>query len=329
MVTNKRIVLKLSLIGLVVFSFVSFAVHANGNETALKTKTEDQQAKSPNLRRIVVAIGSFENKSKATDEIVNGIRTRIQQCVVGTRKFKVVEREQLKAAMSEQALAAAGVAKSKGDDVPVTGKIQPAFYIVYGKVLYYGAEKHVAKGDGFACSLVKSKIELEVKVANCQTGDIMAIKTVVGHGMDRVIVTRDSKSSAGQGGHEAIDEVGHAVADWLRDLVCPAKVLIVNNAEVTIDMNENEVKEGDVFDVVEDGGVMVDPDNGTTLQIDGNCIGRVAITRTGLQTSKAESVDGGRLSTEKLDMRKHAYKLRRVTKTALKNEAKRECLRKF
>ena len=118
---------------------------------------------------------------------------------------------------------------------------------------------------------------------------------------------------------DAIDEASHVVADWLRDaFACPAKVLKVDKAEITIDMNENEVKEGDVFDVIEEGSVMVDSDSGAALEIDGNCIGRVVITRPGLQTSKAEPVDGGRLFLENIDVRKHAYRLRRVSKDALR-----------
>ena len=322
---NAKIVLGLSLMVLLALSFVPYEACANDNGTVLKTKSENRctKGKTPSSRRMALAIGNFENESEAPAEIVNGIRTRIQQCVIGTMKFEVVERQCLKNVMRERALAAAGVTNSEDADVPVVGKITPASYIVYGKVLFFGNDRHVGRVEGVACALTKTKIELEVKIANCQTGNIMAMKTVVGHGVDKVIASGESKSSAGKGGREAIDEAAHAVADCLRDLLCPAKVLKVDKTEITIDMNENEVKEGDLFDVIAEGGVMVDPENGTALEFDGKCIGRVVITRPGLQTSKAEPVDDGRLSLEKLDMRKHAYKLRRVTKSALMKEAKR------
>lgn len=88
--------MKLSLMGLSAFSFVSFAVYANGNGAVSKAKTEDRQVKSSNQSRIAVAIGKFGNKSNTPDEIVNGIRTRIQQCVIGTMKFEAVDRVSLK-----------------------------------------------------------------------------------------------------------------------------------------------------------------------------------------------------------------------------------------
>ena len=321
---NAKHLLKLSLIGLLAFSFVSFEANANGNGTAPRATTENRQIKSPNQSRIAVAIRQFENKSNAPDEIVREVRTHIQQCVVGTMKFDVQDRERLRELLREQALAASGVTNGEAADVPVVGNIKPTSYIVYGKVLFVGNDRHVGRAEGVASALSKKEIELEMKIVNCQTGGIMSMKTVVGHGIDRVIVFEGYKSSAGQGIHEAIDEASHAVADWLREvLACPAKVLKVDKAEITIDMNENEVKEGDLFDVIKSGGVMVNPDSGAAFEIDGKCIGRVVITRPGLQTSKAEPVDDGRLSLEKLDVSKHTYKLRRVTKTVLMKEARR------
>ena len=324
---NARIVLGLSLMGLLAASFASFAAHANGNKTVSKAEIENRHVireVSPGPGRIAIAIGKFENRCNAPDEIFKEIRTRIQQCVAGTMKFEVLDRERLREIIREQMLAAASVTNREVTDVPVAGKIKPASYIIYGKVLSCGADKHVADIGGSTYAFVKSEMELDVTIANCKTGNIMAMKTVVGHGRETAMVSGGAKSSAGRGMRDAIDEAGHAVADWLRDVfACPAKVLKVDKAEITIDMNENEVKEGDLFDVIAEGGVMVDPDSGAALEIDGKCIGRVVITRPGLQTSKAEPVDGGRLSLEKLDVSKHTYKLRRVTKTVLMKEAKK------
>ena len=248
----------------------------------------------------------------------------MQQCIAGTMKFHVQDRENLKALLREQALAVAGIADSEGAEVSAATKVEPAYYMVLGTVQSCRTDHSALKADGARYAFVKSTIELQVKILNVNSARILFIKTFWGHGMEKEIVSGGSKSSAGDGLREAIDEAAHAVADWLREvLACPAKVLRVDKAEITIDMNENEVKEGDLFDVIKSGGVMVDPDSGAALEIDGKCIGRVVITRPGLQTSKAEPVDGGRLSLEKLNVSKYDYKLRRVTKSALMKEAKR------
>lgn len=118
---NAKHLLKLSLIGLLAFSFVSFEANANGAGAAPKAMTENRQIKSPNQSRIAVAIRQFENKSNAPDEIVREVRTRIQQCVAGTMKFDVQDRERLKELLREQGLAAAGVTTSGGATPSATG----------------------------------------------------------------------------------------------------------------------------------------------------------------------------------------------------------------
>ena len=87
---NAKNVLGLSLIGLLALSFVPYEACANDNGTVLKTKSENRctKGKTPSSRRIAVAIRQFENKSNAPDEIGREVRTRIQQCVVGTMKFE-------------------------------------------------------------------------------------------------------------------------------------------------------------------------------------------------------------------------------------------------
>ena len=101
---NAKIVLGLSLMGLLAFSFVPYEARANDNGTVLKTKSEDRCAKgkTPSPRRMAVTIGKFENKTNMPDKIFMGIRTRIQQCIAGTMKFEVQDREHLKEILREE-----------------------------------------------------------------------------------------------------------------------------------------------------------------------------------------------------------------------------------
>ena len=291
---------------------------------ASKSKDTCSMEKSPTSSRFSIVIGKLENKSEMSDSALVELRSRMQQCIAGTMKFHVQDRKNLKALLREQALAVAGIADSEGAEVPAATKVEPAYYMVLGTVQSCRTDHSALKADGARYAFVKSTIELQVKILNVNSGRILSEKTFWGHGMEKEIVSGGSKSSAGDGLRDAIYEASHAVAAWLRDVSeCPPRVLKVDKAEVTIDMNENEVKEGDVFDIIEEGGVLVDPDTGAFLGSVGKCIGRVVITRTGLQSSKAKPIDGGRLSLETLDTCKHTYKLRRVNKSALMNEAKR------
>lgn len=331
---DTKTLIKLSLMGLLAFSFVAPVAHARENEddteevAPKKKKAKKGKKKAPEPTRMVVAINKFENKSNAPDGVFETIRARVQQCVVGARKFEVVEREQLKAAMSEQTLVASGVTDGEDADAPEAGKMKAASYIIYGNVLYCGKDKSGGSSEGVASSVVKSKVELQIKITNGETGKILTQKSAIGYGVDKAMATSEFSSSTGQGMRDAIDEACHMAADALRDVAYPAKVIKVGKKDITINMTDEEVKEEDVFDVIEADEPMVDPDTGAFLGFDGDDVGRVTITRTGPQVSKARPVEDGDLSLDDLDTDEHTYILRRVSKATLKKEAKKASRKK-
>lgn len=328
---STQTLMKLSLMGLLVLSFAAPAAYAKDaddddtEEVAPKKKKAKKSKKKmpPMPTRMVVAINKFENKSNAPDALFETIRARVQQCVVGARKFEVVEREQLKAAMSEQTLAASGVTDGEDADAPEAGKMKAASYIIYGNVLYCGKDKAGGSAEGVASAVETSKVELQIKITNGETGKILTQKSAIGYGKDTAMATEGYQSTTGQGMRDAIDEACHMAADALRDVAYPAKVVRVGKKDVTINMTSEEVKEDDVFDLIEADEPLTDPDTGAFLGFDGDDVGRVVITRTGPQTSKAKPVEGGELSLDDIDMDEHTYILRRVSKETLKKEAKK------
>lgn len=330
---DPKTLMKLSLMGLLTFAFVvpsAYAKDAEDEDTEevapKKKKAKKSKKKAPEATRMVVAINKFENKSDAPDSVFETIRARVQQCVVGARKFEVVEREQLKAAMSEQTLVASGVTDGEDADAPEAGKMKAASYIIYGNVLYCGTDKAGGTSEGVASAVVKSKVELQIKITNGETGKILSQKSAIGYGIDKAMATAEFKSSTGQGMRDAIDEACHLAADALRDVAYPAKVIKVGKKDVTINMTDEEVKEDDVFDVIEADEPMTDPDTGAFLGYDGDDVGRVTISRTGPQVSKAKPMDD--LELDDLDTDEHTYILRRVSKATLKKEAKKASQKK-
>lgn len=333
---DTKTLLKLSLMGLLAFSFIAPAAYAKDSDdedteevSTKKSKKSKKKAKAPAATRMVVAINKFENKSDAPDSLFETIRSRVQQCIVGARKFEVVEREQLKAAMSEQTLAASGVTESEGDaDAPESGKMKAASYIVYGTVLYCGTDKSGGASEGVASAVVKSKVELQIKITNGETGKILTQKSAIGYGIDKAMATAEFKSSSGQGMRDAIDEACHIAADALRDVAYPAKIVRVGKKDITVNMTDEEVKEDDVFDVIEAEDLGIDEDTGAWLGFDGDDVGRVVITRTGPQTSKAKPTEDSDLDLSDLDTDENMYILRRVSKATLKKEAKKASQKK-
>ena len=325
-----KTLMKLSLMGLLAFSFAATEVYAQDEgddteEVAPKKKAKKGRKGSQAAMRMVVAINKFENKSGAPDGLFETIRSRVQQCVVGARKFEVVEREQIKAAMSEQTLIASGVTDGDDAEAPEAGKMKAASYIIYGNVLYCGKDKSGGASEGVASTVVKSKVELQIKITNGETGKILTQKSAIGYGVDKAMSTSEYQSSTGQGMRDAIDEACHMAADALRDVAYPARIISVSDEDVIINMTDEEVKEGDVFDVLDAKDLGNDEDTGAWLGFGGKTIGRLKVVSTGPQTSNAEPIEGKKgkmIDLEDLDTDEHMYILRRVSKQKLKEEAK-------
>lgn len=325
---NMVIMKAMVLIGVVLVSPTTSIFAADGGdngaaEVMRKDKRTTQRKKLDIPSRMVVAISKFENKSGATPQQFETIRARVQQCVVGARKFEVVEREQLKTAMSEQVLSTAGHTNAEDEDTPQSGKLKAASYVIYGNVLYCGVDKNAVAFGGISSVSVKYKVELQIKITNGETGRILAQKSAFGYGVDRSMATENAKSLAGQGMRDAINEACHVAADMLRDVAYPAKVIKVGRRDITLNMTDEEVQEDDVFDLIEADEPMTDPDTGAFLGFDGDDIGRVRIKRVGPMVSKAIPVEDGEMSLKDLDLNEHTYIVRRVSKATLAKEAKK------
>lgn len=335
---------KIKLLGFgalaVMFAFEpAFAKHhsedADGEEVASARKSKS--GGQPAVSRMYVAIDKFDNKAGVDANQFNTVRTRIQQAVVGTRKFEVLEREQMKQALSEQTLIAAGMTDGEDPDAPKAGKMKAAGYVIYGNILFYGVDQSQASAGGAGSASMRTKVELQVKITNAENGKVLAVKSIIGIGTETRIATATSSSSGNikeQCERAAVAEAAHYVVDALRDVAYPAKIVRISKSEeeVTINMTNEEVAEGDQFDVYEIGEEMIDEDTGVSLGSEGDRVGRIEVTRCTAKISYGEPVDYIRVSKKKgtkkvesdLEDMKVGYILRRVSKDTLDKEARAE-----
>jgi curli biogenesis system outer membrane secretion channel CsgG len=333
---------KLALLGMMAFSFVATEVYAaeegddddTAEEAPKKVKKSKKGKKRPAPSKVFVSVHKFDNKSSAKASDVETVQSRIQQFIVGTRKFEVIEREQLKTVMKEQGLAAGGVTDAEDGHAPEQGKIKPTAFVVYGNILYYGVDKSGAKGSGYAVAQTKSKVEIQVKFVRAETGKIILEKSFVGEGFDKSIATGDSLNTKSGGMRDAIDEACHMVVDALREHTYPPKIVAVDDDEIRINMTDSEVKDGDVFDVKKCGEEKFDPDTGESLGYSGKTVGRVIIHSADARMATGEAsecvkIKKGKIEkvewdTEDLDPDEDMYMLHRVHKSQLLKEKKME-----
>ena len=308
---------------------------------------EEEEAPKPPAaaQRMVVSVGKFETNIQGGSEDANGnfsgtvdsqqietLRTRIQNRVVGTRKFEVTERQQLKQLLAELTLADSGVTNGDDAGAPRSGMLKAAVYTLYGSILSWNFVERDGGANGVSAKTKRARIELQLKIADVETGKILADKIVTGYGFSKKMTANGGaigRASTDRAMRDAIDNVAAVAVDTLRDHCYPAKIVRVGKSSVTVNLTGDEVKEGDVFEVVEAAKPIRDPDTGTYLGCDGDEIGRVEITSTGPMTSKAEPIEKPIIKRKRLvkkvelDLEDVAvgYLLRRVSPAKLKQEA--------
>ncbi|MBR6472070.1 MAG: hypothetical protein IKS83_09760 [Victivallales bacterium] len=271
--------------------------------------------------RMFVVIDKFDSNADVSANQFETLRSRIQHRVIGTRKFQVLEREQLKNALSEQRLLDSGVTDAEDPAAPESGKLKAAGFVIYGKILFFGRDAAVGASADVTSSKMTAKVEIQLKITDAETGEVVVSKQVTGVGTTSKIVTEGTT----QGGNwqeqierDAIDNAAALVVDALREHAYPAKVVKVGKKSVTINMTQEEVNEGEIFEVMEiDDEEMVDPDTGESLGEEGEVIGRIQIERPGTKTSTAVPID--ELSLDDIEV---GFIVRRVNPEVLKREAK-------
>ena len=274
----------------------AYAKNADDDETeeAAPAKAKGKKAKKtpPAPSKMFVAVYEFENKSDASADDVKTIRDRITGAIVNTRKFDVVERERIKTVMKEQNLAAQGV--TDGEDAPQAGKMKAAGYSIYGCVLSYGHDETRSSGEAGTGAKFESKVELQIRITNVETGKILTDQIIQSSG-DIKKIASDGVQQKGNWGQQAMrNAVDTACRDsvfLLLDLAYPVKVLAVGDDDITINVNKDLVKEDDVFNVYEEPEYEEDPDTHEMIPVDGKQVGRVSITEVGAKTSKAEPIE--------------------------------------
>jgi len=294
-------------------------------EVAQKPKKSKKSQKSKKSgedlqKKFVIAIDKFGNKADASANQFDTLRSRIQARLVATRRFTVVEREKMKNVLSEKKLADSGITDDESEEAQTKSK--SADFVLYGDVLFFGRDSANANEGGVSGSKLSARVELKLTITETKTAEVLAEKVLTGYGSSSRVATEGVSQSGNlseQVERDAADDAARRVVEALREHVYPAKIIRVGKKTVTVNLTDGETEEDDVYDVFEAGEVEEDDDTGESIEVDGECLGRIRITRTTAKTSTAEPI--GDLDID--DIEKGCI-VRRVSLEMLKKEAKKK-----
>ena len=264
----------------------------------------------------VVSVEKFLARpgSGATPHEIDLLYDEILNIVANTRKFTIVEREQIQQVLREQAAVDAGMTDGKG---PESNKIQAAGYIMNGTIQRVEvSEMNIPMSDG-TVKVREGVVEIMLKFVNAENGKVLGTKKVEGRFKAPPSFLADSDGAIARNVKaQAIKEASQDAVNALVERAYPVTVLAVNSRFVTVNLTDEQTQIGDAYEVWELGEAMTDPGTGQPLGFSEDLVGQVTVSRTGPKFSKCEPVGG-----LKLDQIKKGMILRKAPKQLVAPEA--------
>jgi curli biogenesis system outer membrane secretion channel CsgG len=265
-----------------------------------KTETEDGNAELnlPPYNGIKHAIGvlPFEEiyRWRGDYDLRANMTTMLENVLLESGRFVVVERESIKKTMMEQDLQSSGRA-AQASDVAQTGQIRSAKYLA--KVKITGVEMNESgqkgglsfKGVSVGGSGGKAQIEIIVEIFDSSTSEIKASQRIVGKAGKRGISVGFrrsglggnfggfSKTPIGEAAYDCVAQAAKFLAGKFEEYPINGTVIMTaDDGSVVIDIgSQYNVAEGTKFQVRTAGEVMIHPRTGEVL---GRSEGKVTAT---------------------------------------------------
>lgn len=242
---------------------------------------------------IFVAIEKFTNEANAPDELFQTLRSRITDNIVNTRKYKIVERQRLNSVLSERKLIDSGMTDPGTDTAPEAGKLKSAAFVIYGSVLSLGQDQSQSSVQGFSARKDTAKVEIQLRIANAETGRLLSSKTIVAERSQNRMAGEGMRTEGNfeeQALQDAMREAAKKVTDALMELTFPAKILQVNPADLLVNLTQEQTEYGAIYEVFAPGQELFDPDTGESLGSSEMFVGKIAITRPAPRFSTAAPI---------------------------------------
>ena len=282
-----------------------------------ETKTESGNAdmKLGEYKGLKQAIGVNDFKNEAgwsgSWDLSHNLSVLLESALFVTGRFVLVQREQLKAVIAEQDLAASG-RTAKAKDVAKTGIIRPAKYLASGAITEVTENQSGGGGGfnigGFRLGMGKNEAQVTaiVTLTDTSTGEIVAKERVVGKAGGTAVNVGYSgtvggdlggfkKTPIGQAAQDVINQAAAFIAKKMETFPFEGNVVKVSdNGQVIINRgSEFGMEAGQELVMATEGELMTDPSSGAVLgKEEGKEIGALKVAKVAEKVSYCDVVKG-------------------------------------
>lgn len=187
-------------------------------------------------------------------------RTELEQRLVSTNKFDIIERQRLNDILREQGLGASGIVDGSG----AIGGIGGVDYLIYGTVTRLDSENIGESG------YKKVRGTLSIKVVDVDTGKIV---------LSRAVSADDTADSNKEAVGEVKKEITKKMAKYIAYSVFPIKVAAIDGNQVYINYGKIGINKSGGYQVFKMGGGFEDPDTGELIGAKETYVGLIDIKK--------------------------------------------------
>lgn len=243
-----------------------------------------------------VAVVAFKDKARYGHNVGSGIADMLTTALVESKKFTVVERNELDKVLKEQGLGQSGLVTQQS--AAQIGKLLGVELLVTGSVSEFGTKKDKVGGalrqlSGFniGVSSETARCVVDIRLVNTSTGEIITATKAEGEkssksldnvGLDGINFRNSSswdKTILGQAARLSIEKCVEMIHSGMATIPWQGKI-IKANPNGTIYMKPGSaagVKPGMVFSIYRPGEELIDPDTGLSLGSEEMKIGSIQV----------------------------------------------------
>jgi curli biogenesis system outer membrane secretion channel CsgG len=261
----------------------------------------------------VVAVGAFEGAGKLGWDEGPVMAAMLQDALLQSGRFIVVEREQLDSVLKEQDLGAAG--RINSETALKIGQIVGASIMIQGTVTQFEPGESGKSGRvnvpigtgavGIGGSKVTSKIAMKLRIIDLTTSQVLSTHNAEhtgshkSMGMDvytsvgSVGGDQFKKTPLGETAEECINKCVDHIISVMANVPFSARVADVDGKSIYINAGSNRgVTEGMVLGLYKTGKVITDPDTGLALDVKLEKTGSVKVDSVQEKLSVCSLVEG-------------------------------------
>ena len=240
-----------------------------------------------------IAVVNFKDKAGYGHNIGQGIADMLITKLVESKKYIVVERNELDALLKEQGLGQSGLVTQQS--AAKVGQLLGVEMMVTGSVSEFGEKKSKVGGGigsfgGFNIGVATktARVAVDIRLVNTSTGEIIAAKSAEGEdsstGLDNVGIedvnfhnsTTWDNTQLGKASRLAIEQCVDYITEGMSGIPWEGKIIKATGGTVYMKPgSKGGVQPGMKFSVYRPGEELIDPDTGLSLGSEESKIGEI------------------------------------------------------